>query len=70
MARRGHIGGGRQGFQINPIDFSRGGGGDNKDDTAMAMALMGYGKGTIAARSSAGRADAGRCGTVSIGTAG
>jgi hypothetical protein len=46
MARRGHIGDGRQGFQINPIDFLRGGGGDNKDDTAMAMALMGYGKGT------------------------
>src|SRR4029077_2047191 len=46
MARRGYIGGGRQGFQINPIDFLRGGGGDNKDDTAMAMALMGYGKGT------------------------
>jgi hypothetical protein len=46
MARRGYIGGERRGFQISPIDFLRGGGGDNKEDTAMAMALMGYGKGT------------------------
>ena len=45
MARRGHIGGGRQGFQISPIDFLSGGGGEGNDVTKMAMALMGYGKG-------------------------
>lgn len=46
MARRGYIGGERRGFQINPIEFLRGGGGgDDKGDTTMAMALMGYGKG-------------------------
>jgi hypothetical protein len=68
MARRGHIGGGRQGFQIDPSAFSQGGGGG--DDPVMAMAMaMGYGK---ARRRKIGRWPSGnrQRRTVSIGTAG
>jgi hypothetical protein len=46
MARRGHIGGSRR-LQFDPSAFLQGGG-EDKGDTAMGMAmqLMGYGRGT------------------------
>lgn len=42
---RGYIGR-RQGFQVDPSVFLQGDGRENKGDDAIAMALLGYGKGT------------------------
>jgi hypothetical protein len=41
---RGHIGGSRR-LQFDPTAFLQGGGGDKNDAMAMAMQLMGYGRG-------------------------